>query len=57
MRARDGEISTAGLCCIIINFCVECDGMLWLEGLVGSVVFEVCWCSDIVKWRLPIPPP
>ena len=31
VRARDGEISTSGLCCVIINLCAECCGMLWLE--------------------------
>ena len=29
--ARDGEISTSGFCRVIINFCVECGGVLWLE--------------------------
>ena len=31
VRARDGEISTSGLCCVISNFCIECGGTLWLE--------------------------
>ena len=31
MRARDEEISTSGFYCVIINFYVECGGMLWLE--------------------------
>jgi hypothetical protein len=31
VRARDGEISTSGLCCVISNFYVECGGMLWLQ--------------------------
>jgi len=42
MRPRDGEISTSGLCCVIINFYVKCGGMLWLEarsGLVASIEF------------------
>jgi hypothetical protein len=42
VRARDGEISTSGLSRVIINFYVECDGMLWLEarlGLVASIEF------------------
>jgi len=30
VRARDGEISTSGLCCVIGNFCVECGSMLSL---------------------------
>ena len=31
MRARDGEITTSGFCCVIINFYIECGGTLWLE--------------------------
>ena len=31
VRASDGEISTSGLCCVIVNFYVECGGMPWLE--------------------------
>ena len=31
VRARDGDISIFGLCCVIINFYVECGVMLWLE--------------------------
>ena len=31
VRARDGEISTSGLCWVISNFYVECAGMLWRE--------------------------
>ena len=53
MRARDGEISTSGLCCIIINFCVECGGVLWLEaryGPVASIEIEV----GIVKRCVPL---
>ena len=26
-----GEISASEFCCVIINFYVECGGMLWLE--------------------------
>ena len=28
VRARDGEISTSGFCCVIINYYVQCGGML-----------------------------
>ena len=58
MRARDGEISTSGLCCVISNFYVECGGMLWLQarqGLVASIEFEVSWCAGIVKRRVLLP--
>ena len=54
VRASDGEISTSGLSCVIVNFYVQCGGVFWLEarwGLVASIEFEVG-----VKRRVPLFP-
>jgi len=49
VRAHDGEISASGFCCIIINFYVECGGMLWLE----AHEHEAEWIPELVhtSWR------
>ena len=58
MRARDGEISTYGLYCVICYFYIECGGVLCLEvqeSLVATIEFEVSWCAGIVKRRVLLP--
>jgi len=46
VRARDGEISTSGLCCVICDFRIECGGVLWLEASSQSI--QTCSCLVIV---------
>jgi len=35
VRARDGEISTSGFCCVIVNCYVQCGGVLCTMGSGG----------------------